>query len=130
MTIKALKEAAERASAVVTEKQPHNAESWYPLIAIKNALYKITDLRDLDLADADAAYIAAANPATVLALIAAVERAEEAMAGMMDVINSAGLHNLVRGVQLGSTSWYVKAIDATGECRAALADIRKLKGEQ
>lgn len=75
MNLDKLKELASKAVEVVRAKQPSNPASWYPLIAIKNALYKITDSPDLDVADADAAFIAAANPSTVLALIEVAERA-------------------------------------------------------
>ena len=64
-----LRRLAEAAHDLVRKKQPHNATAWYPLIVIKNALYKVTDLPDLDLADADAAYIAAANPQAILKLL-------------------------------------------------------------
>ncbi len=40
---------------------------------------------------------------------------------LTSVINSAGLHNLSAGVQLGPTVWYVKASDAMERASAALA---------
>jgi predicted RNase H-like HicB family nuclease len=55
------------------------------------------------------------------------EGLREALAGLMHVIDAAGLHNLSRGVQLGPISWFVKASDACDTARAALA--RHPKGE-
>jgi predicted transcriptional regulator len=44
----------------------------------------------------------------------------EALKQTWKVIDSAGLLNLSNGVQLGQTSWYVKACDARAESGAAL----------
>lgn len=44
-----------------------------------------------------------------------------ALARLVFVINAAGLQNLTNGVQLGQTSWYIKASDAMAEAGAALA---------
>lgn len=46
---------------------------------------------------------------------------------LTSVIDSAGLYNLSRGVELGSTVWYVKATDGMDAARAAIA---KAQGEQ
>lgn len=35
----------------------------------------------------------------------------EALSELVWIIERAGLHNLTRGVELGQTSWYVKASD-------------------
>lgn len=50
----------------------------------------------------------------------------EALKGLTDVIEAAGLMNLVRGVPLGPTSWFVKASDRMAAARAA---ITKATGE-
>lgn len=50
---------------------------------------------------------------------AASER--EALSALVDVVEAAGLHNLVNGVQLGRVVWYVKASDAMNAARAALS---------
>lgn len=42
---------------------------------------------------------------------------------MIEIIDNAGLLNLSNGVQLGATSWYVKAHDQTEAVRAALAAL-------
>ena len=44
----------------------------------------------------------------------------EALAELWRVIDIAGLHNLSNGVQLGQTSWFVKASDAVEQARQAL----------
>jgi hypothetical protein len=48
-------------------------------------------------------------------LKAELEKATGIIALFHEHINSAGLHNLSNGVQLGSTVWYVKMSDAMGE---------------
>jgi predicted nucleic acid-binding Zn-ribbon protein len=45
----------------------------------------------------------------------------EALESLVDIIDKAGLLNLSNGVQLGQTSWYVKASDRLEFARAALA---------
>lgn len=54
------------------------------------------------------------------ALSAPDESAElrEALTGLVEIIDKAGLINLMNGVQLGQTSWYVKASDAMDRARA------------
>lgn len=50
------------------------------------------------------------------------ERAESlnsAIIGLLDVIDAAGLKNLVNGVQLGPTVWFVKASEAIDIARQA-----------
>lgn len=44
-----------------------------------------------------------------------------ALEGLISVIEAAGLDNLSRGVQLGPTSWYVKASDALEAAKEAIA---------
>lgn len=55
--------------------------------------------------------------ASAPALAAALER-------LVFVIDAAGLHNLTNGVQLGQTSWFIKASDAVADARAALTSIQ------
>lgn len=43
-----------------------------------------------------------------------------ALEGLVQILDSAGLLNLSNGVQLGQTSWYVKASDRLEAARAAL----------
>jgi len=45
----------------------------------------------------------------------------EALESLVEIIDKAGLLNLSNGVQLGQTSWYVKASDRLEFARAALA---------
>ncbi len=45
----------------------------------------------------------------------------EVLTALVSVIDAAGLLNLSNGVQLGPTSWYVKASDVLDSARAALA---------
>lgn len=47
-------------------------------------------------------------------------RLENALRGLVGVIEAAGLENLVRGVQFGQTVWYVKASDAMAAAHDAL----------
>lgn len=48
----------------------------------------------------------------------------EALEETWRVLRAAGLLNLTRGVQLGSTSWYVKACDAEQLSDAAIAKAK------
>jgi hypothetical protein len=48
-------------------------------------------------------------------------RLRDALTGLVAIIDMAGLLNLSNGVQLGPTSWYVKASDRLESARAALA---------
>lgn len=41
----------------------------------------------------------------------------EALRDLVAIIDAAGLHNLSNGVQLGRTSWYVKAGDRMAYAR-------------
>lgn len=67
-------------------------------------------------------------------LIAAAPDMHDALAGLLSVIDAAGLLNLSNGVQLGQTSWYVKASDAVDYARGVLAKasisakVAELKG--
>lgn len=54
-------------------------------------------------------------------LMAAAEPLHDALEGLVSVIDRAGLSNLANGVQLGQTSWYVKASDALEAARSALS---------
>ena len=49
-------------------------------------------------------------------------RLREALGGLVEIIDKAGLRNLRNGVQLGATSWYVKAYDRLEYARAALSE--------
>lgn len=50
-------------------------------------------------------------------------RLENAVRGLVSVIEAAGLENLSRGVQLGQTVWYVKATDAMAAAADALGSL-------
>jgi len=52
---------------------------------------------------------------------ARLKRVENALRELVWIIDKAGLLNLSNGVQLGQTSWYVKANDRLEGARAALA---------
>jgi hypothetical protein len=54
-------------------------------------------------------------------LIASAPDLLEALKETWRVLDAAGLLNLSNGVQLGQTSWYVKANDAREQSRAAIA---------
>lgn len=54
-------------------------------------------------------------------LIAAAPELREAMKNIVAIIDAAGLIHLSNGVQLGATSWYVKASDRLDYARAILA---------
>ena len=45
-----------------------------------------------------------------------------ALVNLLDVLDAAGLNNLARGVQLGRTSWLVKARDRVSDAKAAVSD--------
>lgn len=45
-----------------------------------------------------------------------------ALFDLVAIIEAAGLQNLVKGVELGQTSWYVKASDRIAAAYAALSD--------
>jgi hypothetical protein len=55
-----------------------------------------------------------------LELERALAAEREALAGLVSIIDKAGLLNLSNGVQLGATSWYVKASDAMDYARELL----------
>lgn len=57
----------------------------------------------------------------LLATSAEAERMAEALDGLVEIIDKAGLLNLSNGVQLGPTVWYVRASDRLEVARAALA---------
>lgn len=61
-----------------------------------------------------------AAEARATALAAEVERLGAALTGLVEIIDAAGLFNLSNGVQLGQTSWYVKASDRLDVAHAAL----------
>ncbi len=48
-----------------------------------------------------------------------------ALGGLVRVVEAAGLDNLSRGVQLGATSWYVKASDALKYAQSVLSDSER-----
>lgn len=54
-------------------------------------------------------------------LIAAAPELLAALNGLVGIIESAGLLNLINGVQLGQTSWYCKADDRMNQSKAAIA---------
>ena len=58
----------------------------------------------------------------ILLLVSEIERLRTAMEGLVHVVKAAGLDNLVNGVQLGQTSWFVKASDALEQAEAALGE--------
>lgn len=45
----------------------------------------------------------------------------ESLQSLVDIIDAAGLLNLSNGVQLGATSWYVKASDRLEYAKSLLA---------
>lgn len=47
----------------------------------------------------------------------------DALKSLVEIIDKAGLSNLTNGVQLGQTSWYVKASARLEDARAAIADL-------
>lgn len=48
-----------------------------------------------------------------------------ALRGLVEIIDAAGLANLSIGVQLGPTSWYVKANDRLERARAVIAQATR-----
>jgi hypothetical protein len=44
-----------------------------------------------------------------------------ALEGLVEIIDAAGVHNIMRGVPLGSVSWAVKTNDRLDAARAALS---------
>ena len=48
----------------------------------------------------------------------------EALEGLADIIDAAGLTNLSNGVQLGALSWHVKASERLGFAREVLAKAK------
>ena len=53
----------------------------------------------------------------------------DALQELVDVIDAAGLLNLSNGVQLGQTSWYVKASDSLANAKSVL-EVAALQQEQ
>lgn len=53
--------------------------------------------------------------------VLALRDTRDALIRLLEVIRMAGLSNLTRGVQLGQTSWFVKASDAMEVADQALA---------
>lgn len=56
-------------------------------------------------------------------LIAKSPELREALMNLVNVIDKAGLLNLSNGVQLGATSWYVKASDALTYAKRVLSEV-------
>ena len=58
----------------------------------------------------------------------ALQREQDAMLeqvqNLVNIINSAGLLQLSRGVELGQTSWYVKASDSLASVTSMLASMK------
>ena len=50
-----------------------------------------------------------------------IEELHATLRGIVEIVDAAGLLNLSNGVQLGQTSWYVKAVDRFDRARAALS---------
>jgi hypothetical protein len=70
------------------------------------------------LRDEILAALAAAQPAPDSGVFAEMVGVLKAL---VEVIDSAGLHHLCDGVQLGKSSWYVKAVDRMSAAREVLA---------
>lgn len=51
----------------------------------------------------------------------------EALKSLVEIIDKAGIENLSNGVQLGKTSWYVKASNRMEDARAAIAKAEGAK---
>lgn len=58
-------------------------------------------------------------------LIAKAPELREALLRLVEVIDAAGLNNLSNGVQLGQTSWFVKASDRVEYARSVLAEVHQ-----
>ncbi|MFN3169265.1 MAG: hypothetical protein ACE37E_01070 [Hyphomicrobiales bacterium] len=53
----------------------------------------------------------------------------DALQGIIGIVEKAGLLNLSRGVQLGQTSWYVKATDRLDYGRIVLSKAKRETGQ-
>lgn len=53
--------------------------------------------------------------------VASDQSIRDALTNLLDLIDTAGLINLSKGVQLGATSWYVKASDAVALAKQVLS---------
>jgi hypothetical protein len=69
----------------------------------------------------DGAYVVGSPRESLRDALALYDELLEALIETWRVIDAAGLQNLTRGVQLGQTSWFVKASDAEALARAAIA---------
>jgi hypothetical protein len=62
-----------------------------------------------------------ANAALIVRAVNSHAALVEALGDLVEIIDRAGLLNLSNGVQLGQTSWYVKASDRLEYARTALS---------
>ena len=51
-----------------------------------------------------------------------IKELRDALSRLVSIIDAAGVINLSRGVQLGQTSWYVKATDAMAYAKAVMSE--------
>ncbi len=58
-------------------------------------------------------------------LQAEIQEQRDALTRLVNIIKAAGLDNLSRSVQLGATSWYVKASDALRYAESVLSDSER-----
>jgi hypothetical protein len=65
--------------------------------------------------------VAAANAALIVKAVNAFDPLVSALEGLVEIIDAAGVHNIMRGVPLGSVSWAVKTNDRLDAARAALS---------
>lgn len=78
--------------------------------------YGVADLEDFAADCVPARESQAANAR----LISASPALLAALTGLVEIIDKAGLLNLSHGVQLGPTSWYMKACDRLDAAREAI----------
>jgi hypothetical protein len=59
--------------------------------------------------------------ALIVRAVNAFDPLVSALEGLVEIIDAAGVHNIMRGVPLGSVSWAVKTNDRLDAARAALS---------
>lgn len=66
--------------------------------------------------------VATVNLQNLLMVVRQRDELLEALTDLIDIIDAAGLINLSNGVQLGQTSWYVKASDRVKWARTKIGE--------
>lgn len=112
--------APSRAQSPEGSAQPHTAGPWTACDAMVVVTHH-THGYDTAIADYRIGGSTRAEQCANARVGAAAPKLLDALERLTQVIRMAGLNNLANGVQLGQTSWFVKASDAMDDADDAIA---------